>query len=133
MSPGLRREIAHLVGFKVQPVSPGEASRGTVLECSISELCVCACVCDDVCPSLSLLTVDEDLPKVPSLTVCIPPGYPNTSPECDLNSYLNSTPLLTEVGRLLSDTLAHCCDSYTLSFLLSSWETSLLRALSSQF
>lgn len=132
MSPGLRREIAHLVGFKVLPVSPREAGRGTVLECSISELCVCVCVYV-MYASLSLPSVDEDLPKVPSLTVCIPPGYPNTSPECDLNSYLNSTPLLTEVGRLLSDTLAHCCDSYTLSFLLSSWETSLLKALSSQF
>lgn len=100
-------------------------------------LCVCVMNCmqngDDTHTPSFFLPVDEDLPKVPSLTVCIPPGYPNTSPECDLRSYLDSTPLLMEVGKLLSDTLSHCCESYTLSFLLSSWETSLLRALSSRF
>lgn len=81
------------------------------------------------------LPADQDLPQIPALKVCIPPTYPESSPECDLEPepYQDSSPLMAEVVRLLSETLAHSCGSYTLSSLLSSWETCLLQVLASQF
>ena len=74
---------------------------------------------------------DDGLPKVPSLTVRIPPNYPLVSPECDLTHY-DATPFLKDVAKLLSERLARSNSVYTLSALLSGWESCVLRAMTNE-
>jgi len=82
---------------------------------------------------LSLLPiVDDGLPQVPSLTICIPPNYPLASPQVDLADYGNSSSLLKVVSKLLSDQLLRRHSGYTLSFLLTSWMECVMRATASE-
>ena len=74
--------------------------------------------------------VDEDLPKVPSLTITLPSNYPTFSPICDMSTYQNSTPFIEEVGRILSDKISKRMAMFSLSTLLDDWELSVLRAMS---
>ena len=81
---------------------------------------------------LSLYTVDEGLPQVPSLTICIPPTYPLASPQVDLAQYTNSSSFLKSVGKLLSEELVQSHSTYTLSFLLTSWMECVMRATTNE-
>ena len=111
ISPALMRELAQLEHFKIQRLpQPSRFDKATVLECSL---------------------VDDGLPRVPSLTVRIPPSYPTVSPECDLSHY-SGTSFLKDVSNMLSEKLSRSSAAYTLSSLLASWETCVLRVTSKE-
>lgn len=105
------RELAQLEHFKIQRLpQPSRFDKAVVLECSLA---------------------DNGLPRVPSLTVRIPPSYPMSSPECDLSHYAG-TSFLKDVSSMLSDRLSRSSASYTLSSLLASWESCVLRVTSKE-
>ena len=74
--------------------------------------------------------VDDGLPSVPPLTVHIPHDYPATSPECTMTGYQGEGSFLREISRLLLDQLTHCDHNYSLSYILQSWESSVLKVTS---
>ena len=107
ISPGLMRELAQLEHFKIQRLpQPSRFDKSTMLECSL---------------------VGDGLPHVPSLRIRIPPNYPIVSPECDLSHYTGNS-FLNDVGKLLSERLSRSNAGYTLSSLLTSWESCVLQA-----
>ena len=137
LSPSLKRELAHLDQFEIRHVShDNKFDKSILLECSLgivgslhesNQLDV-----HIVSFLLLLYTVDEGLPQVPSLTICIPPTYPLASPQVDLAHYSNSSSFLKSVGKLLSEELVQSHSTYTLSFLLTSWMECVMRATTNE-
>ena len=79
-----------------------------------------------------IAVVDDGLPAVPPLNVQIPHDYPATSPKCIMTAYQGEvkSSFLREVGRLLLERLIHCGHNYSLSFILQTWESSVLKVTS---
>ena len=82
--------------------------------------------------SLHFTAVDDGLPAVPPLNVQIPHDYPATSPECVMAAYQGElkSNFLREVSRLLLEQLTHCDHNYSLSYILQTWESSVLKVTS---
>ncbi|XP_013392352.1 mediator of RNA polymerase II transcription subunit 15 isoform X2 [Lingula anatina] len=72
---------------------------------------------------------DKNLPSVPPLSITVPAGYPETSPECDtaLGDY-ESTPFLQNVQKSLDISLTKMPNRYSITALLDTWEMSVRQA-----
>lgn len=60
---------------------------------------------------------------VPSIIVQISPNYPMVSPECGLDAYHSSNKqFIKDIGRVVSNQLSLCQQSFSLSFVLQTLE-----------